>query len=87
MFNNKVKYYKKKKQKVSNLIFITGIKRVILCINILKFLIILKIRRKQKNINTRMFTPIFNYLSLDRNSLAIQIKYKIYKQKLMQLQS
>jgi hypothetical protein len=87
MFNNKVKYYKKKKQKVSNLIFITGIKRVILCINILKFLILLKIKRKQKNINTKMFTPIFNYLSLDRNSLAIEVKHKIYKQKLMQLQT
>lgn len=87
MFNNKVKFYKKKKQKVSNLTFITGIKRVVLCINILKFLIILSIRRKRKNVIPQMFNPIFNYISLDKTNLAIEVKHKIYKQKLMQLQT
>lgn len=87
MFNNKVKFYKKKKQKVSNLTFITGIKRVVLCINILKFLIILNIRRKRKNVTPQMFNPIFNYISLDKTNLAIEVKHKIYKQKLMQLQT
>lgn len=87
MFNNKVRFYKKKKVQSANLLFVSGIKRVLLCVNILKFLILLKIRRKQTNIATKMFTPVFNYLSHDRKNLVITIKHRIYKQKLMQLQA
>lgn len=87
MFNNKVQFYKKKKVQSANLLFISGIKRVLLCINILKFLILLKIRRKQTNISTKLFNPVFNYLSYDRKNLVITVKHRIYKQKLMQLQA
>jgi hypothetical protein len=87
MFNNKVRFYKKKKVQSANLLFVSGIKRVLLCVNILKFLILLKIKRKQTNITTKMFTPVFNYLSYDRKNLVITIKHRIYKQKLMQLQA
>lgn len=87
MYTNKVSFYKKKKQQNSTLLFIRGVKRTLLCINILKFLILLKIQRKRKNINTKLFNPIFNYLTEDKKNLAISVKHKIYKQKLMQLQS
>ena len=46
-----------------------------------------EIKRKQTNITTKMFTPVFNYLSYDRKNLVITIKHRIYKQKLMQLQA
>lgn len=87
MYTNKVSFYKKKKQQNSTLLFIRGVKRTLLCINVLKFLILLKIQRKRKNINTKLFNPIFNYLTEDKKNLAISVKHKIYKQKLMQLQS
>jgi hypothetical protein len=86
MFSNKVKKLKRKKQKLANLIFIKEVKRIILVINFLKYTILLNTKRKKKNLNFFFFEPLFNYLSQDKNSKILKIKFKIYRQKLMQLQ-
>jgi hypothetical protein len=89
MFSAKTrKISKKKKKKFNlNLVFITGIKRTILCINIIKYVILLNLRRKKKNINYEFLQPLFQYIIQDKVNLVIKLKYKIYKHKLMQLQS
>lgn len=86
MFSYKTKFFKKQKKQTSSLIFITGIKRVLVCMNFLKYLILLKTQRKKKNMTPRLFTPLFNYIAYDKTNSVVKIKYKIYKQKLMQLQ-
>jgi hypothetical protein len=89
MFSAKTrKISKKKKKKFNlNLVFITGIKRTILCINIIKYVILLNLRRKKKNINYEFLQPLFQYIIQDKVNLVVKLKYKIYKHKLMQLQS
>lgn len=86
MFSNKVRKIKKKKKKISKLVFITGKKRVVLCINFIKYLVLFKCGRKKKNITHKLFSPLFDYIVNDKGSNMLKIKYKIYKQKLMQLQ-
>jgi hypothetical protein len=89
MFTAKTrKIIKKKKKKFNlNLIFITGIKRTLLCINIIKYIILLNLRRKKKNLNYDYLQPLFQYIIQDKVNLVVKVKYKIYKHKLMQLQS
>ena len=89
MFTPKTRKIKKKKKKKFNinLLFITGLKRTLLCINILKYIILMNLRRKQKNISFAYLQPLFSYLMQDKLNSVIKIKYKIYKHKLMQLQS
>ena len=48
MFAYKVKIFKKKKKQSNKLLFITGIKRTLLCVNILKNLIVLNLKHKKK---------------------------------------
>jgi hypothetical protein len=87
MFSNKSKKNKKKKQQLNNIVFIRGVKRVILCINFIKYSILLNCKRKKKNITLEMFNPLFKFIIEDKNNFAIKVKYRIYKQKLMKLQS
>lgn len=89
MFTAKTRKIKKDKKKKFNLnlLFITGLKRTILCINILKYVILMNLKRKKKNISFSYLYPIFEYLMHDKMNSVIKIKYKIYKHKLMQLQS
>ena len=87
MFNSKVKKLKKKKQQLSKLVFIVGVKRLVLCMNFIKYIILLNCRRKKKNMTHNLFTPLYNYIVYDKNNLVIKVKYRIYKQKLMQLQT
>ena len=47
MFSFKAKKVKKKKNKL-DFLFITGIKRVLMCINIIKYLVLIKKKRKKK---------------------------------------
>ena len=84
IFSNKIKKIKKKK--ISTLIFITDYKRVILCINFLKYMILLNCKRRKKNMNMERFNPLYNFIVEDRKNLLIKIKYRIYRQKLMKLQ-
>lgn len=86
MFNHKVRFFKKKKSYATKLIFVTGNKRIVSCINFLKCLILLNVQRKKKNLTTDLFTPLYNYITVDKNSSVMKVKYRIYKQKLMQLQ-
>ena len=86
MFNYKVKYFKKKKQQSVQMNFIVGMKRQLCCVNFLKYLIILNCQRKKKKMLYKLFYPLLNYISFDKNSMIVKIKYKIYKQKLIQLQ-
>ena len=44
-------------------------------------------KRKKKNINYKFFLPLSNYLINDKGSLVSKVKYKIYKKKLIQMQS
>jgi hypothetical protein len=89
MFTAKTRKIKKNKIKNFNLnlLFITGLKRTILCINIIKYVILLNLKRKKKNLSFQYLYPIFQYLMNDKINPVIKVKYKIYKHKLMQLQS
>lgn len=84
----KIKQKKKEKKKQNvKLVFITGIKRVLLCINFIKYVILLRCKRKKKNMSLALFNPLFHYLTQDKVNSVIKVKYRIYKHKLMQLQS
>lgn len=89
MFTAKTRKIKKNKKKNFNLnlLFITGLKRTILCINILKYVILMTLKRKKKNMSFQYLYPIFQYIMNDKVNSVIKVKYKIYKHKLMQLQS
>ena len=89
MFTAKTRKIKKKKKKKFNLnlLFIVGLKRTLLCINIIKYVILMGLRRKKKNLSFNYLQPLFSYLMQDKVNSVIKIKYKIYKHKLMQLQS
>lgn len=87
MFTHKVRYFRKKKQQTSTLKFIRGIKRSLCCINFLKYLILLNCQRKKKKMIYNLFAPLMDYLSNDKNSMVVKVKYKIYRQKLVQLQA
>jgi len=92
MFSVKTRKLKKKTGKNSkiqpiSLIFVTGIKRILLCMNFIKYVILLKSRRKNKNMTIKLFNPLFQYLTEDHTNSVIKVKYQIYKHKLMQLQS
>jgi len=76
---------KKKKKILTNLIFITGNKRLVLSINFLKYVILLHTKKKEKNMNTNYFLPLGDFLSKDKNSMVVKIKYKIYKKKLAKM--
>ena len=82
-----MKKIKKKKIQLSKLVFIVGVKRLVLCMNLIKYIILLNCRRKKKNMTYSLFTPLYNYIVYDKNNLVIKVKYRIYKQKLMQLQT
>lgn len=86
MFSHKAKFFKKKKQYSTKLIFVTNQKRLLLAINFLKCLILLNVKRRKKNLTTNLFNPLFNYITVDKNNLVEKVKYRIYRQKLMQLQ-
>lgn len=89
MFTTKTRKSSKKKKKNYNLnlLFITGIKRTLLCINIIKYLILMNVHRRKKNLTYSMFTPLYQFITTDKSNSVIKLKYKIYKHKLMQLQS
>ena len=82
MFRYKSKRLKKKKVIKNNLYFITGKQRFILCINYIKYLILLYCKRKNKNISYNLFLPLSNYLIYEKTSLVNKIKFKVYKEKL-----
>lgn len=86
MFTNKIKKLKKKKQKILNYLFISGKKRIIFTINLVKTLILLNFQRKKKNLLTSNLTPLYDFIVNDKNNNLIKIKYRIYKQKLMKMQ-
>lgn len=89
MFNAKTRKIKSKKKKKFNLnlVFIKGIKRTLLCINIIKYIILLNLKKKKKNLNYNFLNPLYYFLMQDKVNLVIKIKYRIYKHKLMQLQA
>ena len=87
MFTHKSKKLKKKKKQINKVVFIYGIKRIILCINFIKYIILLNCKRKKKKMNLELFLPLFNYITNDKTSLVTKVKYKIYKKKLIQMQS
>lgn len=69
------------------MLFITGLKRTLLCINIIKYLILMNLKRRKKNMNYTYLNPLYQFLITDKSNSVIKLKYKIYKHKLMQLQS
>lgn len=89
MFSTKTRKLSKKKGKKHNLnlVFINGLKRPLLCINIIKYLIFMNVRRKKKNLNYDLLSPLYNFLTNDKTNSVTKLKYKIYKHKLMQLQN
>ena len=89
MFSAKKRKNKKNKKKINTigLVFITGLKRSLYCLSLLKYVILLQLRRKKKNLNFDYLFPVFSYLMYDRQNPVISLKYKIYKHKLMQMKS
>ena len=87
MFNNKVKKLKKKKQQLIKLKFVTELKRIPLCINFIKYTILLNSKRKKKNMTLTLFNPLTEFIIQNKISLITKVKYKLYRQKLMQLQA
>ena len=86
MFTNKIKKLKKKKQKILNYFFISGKKRIIFTINLVKILILLNFQRKKKNLLITNLKPLYDFIINDKNNDLVKIKYRIYKQKLMKMQ-
>ena len=82
MFRFKSKKFKKNKKIVNQLYFIKGKQRFILCINYIKYLILLYCKRKNKNMTFNLFLPLSNYLIYEKNSMVSKVKYKVYKEKL-----
>ncbi len=78
---------KLKRKPTVKLNFIVHSKRTILCINFIKYAILLYTRRKKKNLTFNYFLPLFNYLMYDKTNFVIKLKYRIYKQKLLQISS
>ena len=87
MFANKSKKNTKTKKQINNLVFIRGIKRIILCINFIKYNILLNCKRKKKNVTLDLFNPLYSFIIEDKNNFGIKVKHRIYRQKLMKLQS
>ena len=87
MFNNKIKKLKKKKQQLAKLVFVTEKNRIPLCINFLKYTILLNSERKKKNMKPQLFNPLTSFIIQNKVSIITKIKYKLYRQKLMQLQT
>lgn len=89
MFSAKTRKTKKNKKKINTigLVFITGLKRSLFCLSLIKYVLLLQLRRKKKNLTFDYLTPVFNYLMHDRQNPIISLKYKIYKHKLMQMKA
>ena len=87
MFRYKVKKFKKSKKIKDKLEFITGVKRTILCINYIKYLILLYCKRRSKNMTYKLFLPLSNYIMQDKGSMVTKIKYKVYRKKLVNMQN
>jgi len=88
MFSVKTRKKIGKNKKTSiNYLFIQGLKRLLLCINLIKYTILMNVRRKNKNINYKLFNPLYQFLTTDKSNSVIKLKYKIYKQKLMGMQN
>ena len=85
MFSYKIKRFKKSKKIKDNLEFIRGVKRTILCINYIKYLILLYCKRRSKNMIYKLFMPLNDYLIQDKGSMVMKIKYKVYRKKLVNL--
>lgn len=74
-----------KKKIIKNLIFITGIKRILLALNFIKILIVSR-QNKRKNHNYKMFTPVYHFIVKNKKSNVEHLKLKIYKLKLLKMQ-
>ena len=58
-----------------------------MCINIIKYLILIKKKRKKKNLNITYLNPLYSYIVNNKNTNVDKIKYKIYRHKLIKLKS
>ena len=56
-----------------------------LAINFLKYIILLSVKKNGNNMIPDYFLPLGNFLSKDRDSVLIKIKYRIYKKKLAKM--
>jgi len=66
-------------------IFIQGIKRVILSLNLLKYLIITNMRRNKKNHVPKLYLPLFHFLIKDKENNVELLKFRIYRLKLIKM--
>jgi hypothetical protein len=83
----KKKNVKKKQSYSINLLFLTGIKIILFCINFIKYVTLLQCKKKKKNLKLDLFRQLYLYLIYDKSNSVTKIKFQIYKHKLMQLQS
>ena len=84
IFSHKHNASKKKKTSSLNLKHISGVKRLLLCLNFLKFVIMLSISRKRKNLSYGLWDPLLKYITNEKDNLPLTLKYKIYRYKLSQ---
>jgi len=68
-------------------LYISGLKRLLFAFNLIKLLMLLRCKRKEKCLTLLFFLPLYKYLVNDKKNQVLSIKYKLYKKKLMQSQS
>ena len=78
------KHNASKKQKISslNLKYISGVKRLLLCLNFLKYVILLSVSRKKKNLSYKLWDPLLKYITNEKDNLPLTLKHKVYRYKL-----
>jgi hypothetical protein len=82
LFNYKVKKFRKKKKKISNIKFVFKKKRLLISLNFIKCLVLLDCRRGIKKMQFKFFEALYDFIINDKSSLVLKVKLKIYKLKL-----
>lgn len=85
MFNHKSKRFKKNKTKSSTVKFVLKKKRLLLTINFIKNIILLDCKRSNKNMQFKLFLPLYDFIVNQKSNLVLKVKLKIYKIKLSQM--
>jgi len=85
MFNHKSKKFKKNKTKKSTIKFVLKKKRLLLTINFIKNVILLDCKRSNKNMQFKLFTPLYDFIVNQKSNIILKVKLKIYKIKLSQM--
>lgn len=82
MFCYKIKKIKKNGEYKNNFLFISGKKRILYALNLLKNIILLEFKRKKKNFIINNLESLYKFIIDDKTNKVLKIKFFIYKKKL-----